>query len=203
MEYSFVVRPALFVFLAYLTGSIPFGLLLARLKGKDPRLEGSRNIGATNVLRVAGKALGLLTLVLDVSKGLLPTFLVLRFGADQLTVSACGLSAFLGHLYPIYLGFKGGKGVAVAVGVFLAISPLSVLLTIVFFLLVVYSFRYVSLASICSSWFFFLLLYLFDTPVAFLMLGLIVAGFVTLRHRENLSRLLKGKEPRIFGKGGT
>ena len=197
------MKVILFLLVSYLLGSVPFGLLLARLKGRDPRLEGSGNIGATNVLRVAGKTLGLLTLLFDTAKGFFPVLLASKMGGDPWTVAACGLAAFVGHLYPIYLRFRGGKGVAVALGVFLAIGPFFVFLTTVFFFLLLYLFRYVSLASICSSWFFSLVLLLFRAPETSLLLSLIVAALITFRHKANIDRLLRGKEHKIFLKGGA
>ena len=106
---------------AYLLGSVPVGVLLARMKGADPRKVGSGNIGATNVMRAAGKVTGALTLVGDILKGLLPVVLAFVVGEPAIVVAAVGLAAFLGHLFPLFLKFKGGKGVATALGVYLGL----------------------------------------------------------------------------------
>ena len=117
-------------FLSYLAGAIPFGLLFSRAVGKDVREEGSGNIGATNVNRVLGKKLGILTLLCDIAKGYLPVCLVATMLPQaenpELFIALCGLSTVLGHMFSVYLGFKGGKGVATALGVFLFFSPLSI-----------------------------------------------------------------------------
>ena len=124
------------VVVAYLIGSIPVGILLSKLKGKDPRQVGSGNIGATNVMRTAGKALGVITLLGDILKGFLPVMFALREGFPEYLVVVAGFAAFIGHLFPLFLGFKGGKGVATAVGVYLALSPFAVLGSFVVFVAV-------------------------------------------------------------------
>lgn len=192
----------LFLIFTYLYGSIPFGLLFSKLKGKDPRLSGSKNIGATNVLRTVGKGFGLLTLLADTSKGFLPLFFASEMGYGEISLFLFGLAAFFGHIFPLYLSFKGGKGVACALGIFLALSPLYTLFSILFFLFLLLLFRYVSLASLSSSWFMVFLLYFFGEKDPFLVLCLIIAIFITLRHKENIRRLFEGKEHKLFLKGG-
>ena len=139
------------IVLAYLLGSLPLGVLLSRLKGQDPRKVGSGNIGATNVMRAAGKTLGAVTLIGDALKGFLPVSLAIWFGLPGPVVAASGLAAFVGHLFPIYLGFKGGKGIATALGIFLALNPFAVLIAIAVFALVLDKWRYVSLGSLVGT----------------------------------------------------
>ena len=143
----------------YLLGSIPFGLILTKLFSHiDPRGTGSKNTGATNVFRTAGKTLGILTLVGDVLKGMVPTAIAMRWiltdqwGLSQHAwIAIAGLSPFLGHVFPIFLGFKGGKGVATVFGVYLVISPIAVVIEILLFSILVWKWRYVSLGSICCA----------------------------------------------------
>src|SRR5271169_680749 len=130
---------------AYLLGSIPVGVVLAKLKGQDPRKAGSGNIGATNVMRTVGKGLGILTLAGDILKGLVPTWLAIHYEQSAVIVAACGLAAFAGHLWPIYLRFKGGKGVATALGLLLALKPAVILILLPVFIVVLLKWRYVSL----------------------------------------------------------
>jgi glycerol-3-phosphate acyltransferase PlsY len=188
------------IILAYLLGSLPVGVLLSRLKGQDPRMVGSGNIGATNVMRTAGKALGAATLIGDILKGFLPTWLAMRFGLPGPMVAAIGLAAFAGHLFPIYLGFKGGKGIATALGVFLAFSWLAVLIDIAVFAVVLYRWRYVSLGSlVCTALMPFLLLVL-GAHRPYVALSVVMAFLIFIKHRANISRLRAGTESRI-GKG--
>ncbi|MBW1973316.1 MAG: glycerol-3-phosphate acyltransferase, partial [Deltaproteobacteria bacterium] len=119
-----------FIIFSYLCGSLPIGVILSKLKGKDPREIGSKNIGATNVMRAAGKFLGILTLIGDIAKGAVPVILACLFFDNPYIIVISALAAFIGHIFPIFLKFKGGKGVATAVGVYLVISPLSVVMAI-------------------------------------------------------------------------
>ncbi len=188
---------------AYLIGSIPTGLLLARLFAKkDPRTEGSGNIGATNIYRTAGKTLGLLTLAGDTLKGCIPVGIAMRWGLpDQWGIPAdawiafAGLSPFLGHVFPIFLGFKGGKGVATALGVYLPISPISVLLECFVFFGVVWKWRFVSLGSItCASTIPILIAFFRSDSQAYFILSVIIAALIIYRHQANIARLLQGTE---------
>ena len=136
---------------AYLLGSVPTGLLLAKALGVNIRESGSGNIGATNVYRTIGRKLGILTLVGDCLKGLIPVLIAKWLVLPDVWIAAIGLAALLGHVFTVFLGFKGGKGVATALGVFLGTSPLSVLVALVIFAVVLYIWRYVSLASITAA----------------------------------------------------
>ena len=194
--------PALWMLLAYLLGSLPVGLLLAKVKGQDPRKAGSGNIGATNVMRTSGKALGTLTLAGDVLKGLLPTALAMRAGEPQFLVAAVALAAFVGHLFPVYLGFRGGKGVATALGVFMALSYLAVLIDIAVFACVLYAWRYVSLGSLVAAALMPVLLLALKAPAAYVLLCLAVMLLIFAKHAKNISRLMAGTESRM-GRGRT
>ncbi|RLD92368.1 MAG: acyl-phosphate glycerol 3-phosphate acyltransferase [Aquificota bacterium] len=198
-HYLTVGKVALLVFVAFFLGSVPFGLLFARLFGKqDPREVGSGNVGATNVARAAGKLAGALTLVLDTAKGYLPVILAWGWLKSPDYVALVGLFAILGHCYSPFLGFKGGKGVATGLGVYLALSPLAVLIAAVVFGLIIWRFRYVSLASLSAAWVMVPLIYLVQKSPLLTLFTAIIALLITWRHRANIQRLLRGEEPRFF-----
>ncbi len=193
-----IITYILFIPWAYLLGSVPFGILVARVMGGvDPRTVGSGNIGATNVRRSAGKAAGALTLLLDFLKGALPAYLVWRLGYSPIMVSAVGLAAFLGHLWPIFLGFKGGKGVPTACGVMAAVAPLALLGSLLVFLIVVAVKRYVSLGSIFAAGLLPVFLSFLPRSREYLGLGMLIAVLVILRHSENIKRLASGSENKL------
>lgn len=184
--------------LGYLAGSIPFGLLIARaMTGVDVRKAGSGNIGATNVLRVVGSGAGALTLALDTIKGWAPVALSQSLGSPELLVAAVGLAAFLGHLYPLFLGFRGGKGVATALGVLLALFAKIALLIVGVWLAVAALFRYSSLAALVATATAPLLVWMFDGRPPYVALAIMICGFILVRHRDNISRLLAGHEGKI------
>jgi glycerol-3-phosphate acyltransferase PlsY len=188
----------LFIPFAYLLGSVPFGILVARvIGGVDPRSTGSGNIGATNVTRSAGKAAGVITLVLDVLKGTVPVLVALKLTNDVTLVNATGFAAFLGHLFPVFLGFRGGKGVATACGVMVAVAPLATLLSGVVFLVLVVVKRYVSLGSIVAAAMMPVFLSFLPASRGYLPLGVLIAVFVIIKHKENIERLATGKENRL------
>jgi len=192
---------------AYLLGSIPFGLLIAKARGIDIRKTGSCNIGATNVMRSVGKRWGILTLLLDALKGLLPaaTFPMLLHNMDLIPdvegwfKIACGCAAILGHNFPIYLKFKGGKGVATSAGVLIGIAPQALLIGLAAFALVFATTRYVSLGSVIAAVVIPIagvLLYREDGPLIPSVL-VILSLLVIWRHKANLRRLLNGTENKI------
>jgi glycerol-3-phosphate acyltransferase PlsY len=185
------------IFVAYLLGSVPVGVLLARMKGADPRKVGSGNIGATNVMRAAGKTTGALTLVGDILKGLLPVVVAFVMGEPVRVVAAVGLAAFLGHLFPLFLRFKGGKGVATALGVYLALDPFAVVISMTLFVLVLLKWRFVSLGSLVGVAAMPLLLYLLNAPNYYIYLALIIGTLIFIKHKDNIRRLLAGAEDKI------
>lgn len=189
----------IYILASYLIGAIPFGLLIGRLVGADVRLEGSGNIGATNVGRVLGKKLGILTLLCDVAKGFLPvwgvTFLLGETAAaKELFIVSCGLATVVGHMFPLYLKFKGGKGVATALGVFLFISPGSVLISLLVFVAAVAVSGYVSVGSLTASLLIPLWLWLLGESSAILAVVLAIVFLIWFQHRSNIGRLLRGEE---------
>jgi glycerol-3-phosphate acyltransferase PlsY len=193
---------------AYLLGSIPFGYILVRLfRKQDIRATGSGNIGATNVVRSGAKGLGILTLVLDLLKAFAAVLLAkhLAPGApgfpSDLAVAA-GIAAVLGHVFPVWLGFKGGKGVASALGVFLAIAPLAALCSLGVFIVVLAVTRFVSLASILAALMMpvFCMLWLPDRTPIFVGGIIFIALLVIAKHRANIARLMERKESRFGSK---
>jgi glycerol-3-phosphate acyltransferase PlsY len=182
---------------AYLLGSIPTGVLLARTAGIDPRRAGSGNIGATNVARTAGGRLGLFTLVGDALKGALAVALAHLASGTAWLPAAAGLAAVLGHLWPVFLRFQGGKGVATTLGVFLLLSPVAILASVLAFAITARSFRYVSLASMVAAVALALtsLLAAATSPVR--VAAVVTSILILIRHRDNIRRLRAGTEPRI------
>jgi glycerol-3-phosphate acyltransferase PlsY len=182
---------------AYLLGSIPTGLLLGKAYGIDVRKEGSGNIGATNLYRTVGRKVGIMTLAGDCLKGMLPV-LAVKFSSLPVEYAAwVGLAAFCGHVFSIFLRFRGGKGVATALGVFLALSPRAVTISVGVFVVLMLVWRYVSLGSISAA---------AVMPIAVWVLGegrvvvgvtMIVAVIVIFRHTENIRRLVAGTESRF------
>jgi acyl phosphate:glycerol-3-phosphate acyltransferase len=195
---------------AYLLGSLSFGVIVSRAMGlNDPRTFGSKNPGATNVLRSGSKAAAIVTLVLDAAKGWLPVAWVAAYGAPyglgDGTLAAVGLAAFIGHLYPVFFRFQGGKGVATALGVLLGLSPWLALATALTFAIIVFFFRYVSLASIVAA-VFAPAFYLLGDGVAWqasrasLLVVAVMGVLLVWRHSLNIDRLLAGKEAKLGAK---
>lgn len=189
---------------AYLLGSIPFGLLVARAFGRgDVRKVGSGNIGATNVARAAGLLAGIFTLVLDAAKGAGAVLLAEKLANDSATwMMIAAFAALLGHCFPVWLKFKGGKGVAAAAGIFLVLSPLACLAAVILFLLVVIFWRYISLGSVSSAAAMPLLIYFLwapgHAPPPAITVGAVAAALVIIyKHRGNLQRLVEGAEPKF------
>jgi glycerol-3-phosphate acyltransferase PlsY len=208
-----VIYPLLATVAAYLVGSLSFAVIVSRAMGlNDPRTYGSKNPGATNVLRSGSKPAAVVTLLLDAFKGWLPVVLVKWFGAPyglgEGTVALVGLAAFLGHLFPVFFRFVGGKGVATALGVLLAMSWMLGLATAATWLLVAYFFRYSSLASLAAA-VFAPVYYLFGGGTAWIMDKSIVlsiaamSGLLIWRHAENITRLVKGTESKLGAKKKT
>lgn len=188
----------IYVLLSYLMGAIPFGILVTRGTGIDIRTQGSKNIGATNVARLLGKKFGIFTLVLDVCKGFVPLFVVGKLMQGEphadLVMALCGGATVIGHMFPIYLGFKGGKGVATALGVFLYLSPLAVLGCLVVFLILVALSGFVSLGSLLGSASMIVILFFLHAPVWKIWLAVFVVTMIWAKHHQNIGRLLTGTE---------
>lgn len=192
-----MVTAGVLIVFAYLLGSVPTGFLMGYLAGVDVRRAGSGNVGATNVARVVGKKQGLVTLLVDVAKGFIPAILAVSLGLDNAVTSLVALAAFLGHLYPVFLYFQGGKGVATALGVFLALAPWGAAAMAAVFGLVAVASRVVSLASMTAAAAAPILLWLLSYPPYTIGLGLFIACGIIVRHRENIRRLITGVEPRF------
>jgi glycerol-3-phosphate acyltransferase PlsY len=185
-------------------GSIPTGVILSKaFSNVDPRLQGSKNIGATNVFRTAGKILGAITLLGDILKGLIPVAIARGTLDSYFWIGAVALAAFLGHLYPIFLKFKGGKGIATGLGVFLALSPLPAILSLLVFGAVLYRWRFVSLGSLSATAAFLFLLALLNPHRIYIPFALIIGVLIFYRHRENIERMLGGQESKIGVKSRT
>jgi glycerol-3-phosphate acyltransferase PlsY len=198
------ITPILLFLVSYLLGSIPFGLILAKLfGGADVRKAGSGNIGATNVARVAGPLPGVLTLAFDAAKGWLAVWLAGRVmhGEARVMVIA-GFFALLGHCFPVWLRFRGGKGVATAAGIFGALCPEAMVAALILFALVVWFWRYVSLGSLAAAAAIPLLVDLlwaphFAPPDVVTVGSLAIAALVIFQHRANIGRLARGEEPKF------
>ncbi|HEU4341533.1 MAG TPA: glycerol-3-phosphate 1-O-acyltransferase PlsY [Candidatus Binatia bacterium] len=182
---------------AYLLGSVPSGYLVARFAGVDIRNEGSGNLGATNVARVIGKRQGILTLIADTAKGWLPVFVALQLGMAPSVAALAGVAAFLGHLYPVFLRFRGGKGVATAFGVLLAVAPLATLVLILIFAVVVLSSRFVSLGSVAAAAAAPIIVFGLSYSLGVVAMSGFLALLIILRHRTNIQRLRGGTEPKF------
>ena len=210
MDVDFFVLQALAaVVAAYLIGSLSFAVIVSRMMGlQDPRTYGSQNPGATNVLRSGSKAAAVLTLLLDAVKGWVPVFLVQRLpgiGLDAV-IAACALAAFVGHVWPVFFRFKGGKGVATAAGVLFGLEPWLGLATMATWLIVAYFSRYSSLAAVAAAVFapaYYLLgakVVWSGAPLIALSIGA-MSAVLLYRHKDNIARLMAGKESRIGAKG--
>jgi len=194
----------LFVIISYLIGSIPTGLILSGATGVDIRKSGSGNIGATNVTRLLGKKLGILTLVGDVLKAVIPMLAVhwyfVRSGMAvkphdvDLAVSLCGGAAFLGHIYSIYLKFRGGKGVATALGVIIVLEPLTALISLLLFIAVVYFSGYVAVGSLLVSALITVWIWLLKGSPNHVLLAFFIGVLIWLKHADNIRRLFEGTE---------
>jgi glycerol-3-phosphate acyltransferase PlsY len=193
------------ILVAYVAGSVPFGLLVARaVRGVDLRRHGSGNIGATNVFRVVGKKWGLLVLLLDAVKGYGAVWAVRAVFdvTDIRTVLLAGVAAILGHSFSVWLGFKGGKGVATSLGVFLALAPLPTAAAFVFWAVVFAAGRIIAVASLCAAAVFPALIFWFDRDhpdfLWLLSVSLLLAGLIAYTHRSNIRRIFRGEEKKLI-----
>ncbi|HEY6553833.1 MAG TPA: glycerol-3-phosphate 1-O-acyltransferase PlsY [Vicinamibacteria bacterium] len=184
---------------SYLLGSIPFSYLVARSFGVgDVRQVGSGNVGATNVMRSAGKAAGVLAFLLDAAKGAAATLLVSHFGPEgALSPSLAAIAAVLGHVFPVWLRFRGGKGVATGVGAFFPLAPLAAALSMVVFAVTLAASRFVSVSSVVAAVSLPILAALFGAPLAVTLAAAFCVGLIVWKHRPNLERLAAGAERRV------
>ncbi len=199
--------------ISYLIGGIPFGYMIAFAKGIDIRTHGSGNIGASNVGRILGRKYGIMIFILDLLKGFVAVFLIPVFvselifptTSDNLLVVLCGLCAIFGHVFPIYLGFKGGKAVATSFGVFLWLAPIPVAIALGVWIVIVMVFRYVSLGSMISSVVIVGCIIGFESDpfnkgVYLTTLSIVVAILIIIRHISNIQRIISGTETKILSK---
>ncbi|HXH03693.1 MAG TPA: glycerol-3-phosphate 1-O-acyltransferase PlsY [Candidatus Competibacteraceae bacterium] len=192
---------ALFVAFGYLLGSLSTAIIVCRLLGlPDPRSQGSRNPGATNVLRIGGKKAAVITLAGDFLKGLIPVLLAKLAGVDPVGLALTALAAFLGHLFPVFFGFQGGKGVATALGVLLGLSWPVALACLGTWLLVAKLTQISSLAALTASVLSPLYLWLFRVPPVYVLVTLVMVALLIWRHKDNIRRLLAGEEGRLIKK---
>jgi glycerol-3-phosphate acyltransferase PlsY len=200
------MTPVLLVIAAYLIGGIPFGYLLVKgFTGRDVRTMGSGNIGATNVLRSAGRGIGIATLLLDALKGWVAVWLMARFGPEEtapLWMSLAAVAVLLGHAYPVLLRFKGGKAVASFIGAFLYLQPWPLFSVLIVFVVCVAVTRYISLGSVMAAGTFPLAVWMISHPPTPILLAALISGaLIVWRHRENIQRLRAGTE-HVFSFGG-
>lgn len=202
---SLMIYIYILIFVSYLIGSIPFGVIISRAKGIDIRSTGSGNIGATNVLRGVGKSAALLTLVCDILKGAAPLFLLYLILGERDSSSfvlwggMAGLAVVLGHLFPAFFSFKGGKGVATGLGVMLFYSPATLVAMIIIWLMTAAFSRYSSLSAITAYTAMPIILALSGAPYIKVFFGLLLAVLIVLKHASNIQRLLNGTETKIGG----
>ncbi|MDI6735383.1 MAG: glycerol-3-phosphate 1-O-acyltransferase PlsY [bacterium] len=185
----------LIIIISYLIGSIPTAYLVGRIFGKvDIRTVGSGNVGASNVFRIVGKTAGISVLIVDILKGFLPVLIVHCLGFDILIGIVAGLGAITGHIWTVFLKFKGGKGVATGLGVFLGLAPLPILIILVIFIIVVAITKYISLGSIIGAFLLPLLLFFFAREGIIIIFGTIASLLIIIKHLPNIKRLITGQE---------
>ncbi len=200
IEKADVLTFAAMMVASYLVGSIPFGVLVGRARGFDPRAVGSGNIGMTNVARAGGRGAAILTFAGDILKGAIPVVVARSLGLTAPELAWVALAAFVGSICSVFLGFKGGKGVSAALGIWVVLSPLALLFALAVFGVVLAAFRIMSLASIAAALVIPAAVAAVSAPHPFVLLAVAMSALVLLRHRENISRLLKGEEPKFIGR---
>jgi len=193
-----MIKISLLLIIAFILGSIPFGIIIAKAKGVDLKKVGSRNIGATNVLRSLGRWPAALTLLGDILKGTIAVAIGKYFGMGPLNEGLIGISAILGHNFSIFLGGKGGKGVATSLGVLLIYTPKAALITLLLWLLVVFFTKYSSLGAIVAFGLYPVNILLFDPDSkGKLTIAILITVLVLIKHRDNIQKLMKGTESKI------
>jgi glycerol-3-phosphate acyltransferase PlsY len=191
------VEEVVAVFVAYMVGSVPFAFLLARRRGVDLRIVGSGNVGASNVLRTSGVTAAVMALCLDGAKGAFAVVVAQRLTVGDATPVAAGLASIIGHLYPVWLRFRGGKGVATAAGVFAVLAPLAAAVASVVFVAAVWLTRYISAGSLAAALALPVVAAATDVGPAVVLGSLVAACIILHRHRANFARLLAGTERRV------
>ena len=192
-----MIKNILLIILSFLLGSVPFGIILAKTKGIDLRRVGSGNIGATNVLRSIGKWPAVLTLLGDILKGTLAVAAGRYFGVEPLYEGLMGISAILGHNFSLFLGLKGGKGVATSIGMLIIYTPKVAFFTIILWVMIVFFTKYSSLGAIVSFGLLPINIVLFDYDRTKVLVTVLISLFIVMRHKDNIKRLLKGTERKI------
>ena len=201
-----MLKVLIFVIISYLLGSLPNGLYVANLKGIDIRNEGSKNTGATNVFRVMGAKFGILVLILDALKGFIPLFIAEKFGVTGNSLVLIGITAVIGHTFSPFLNFKGGKGVATSLGIFLYLAPIPMLITLLMFFVVVGITKYVSLGSVLASVMLPLLILFIPVneklgnKVIVFIISALLGSYIIYKHRANIQRLKNGTENKFYEK---
>lgn len=201
-----MLKVLIFVIISYLLGSLPNGLYVANLKGIDIRNEGSKNTGATNVFRVMGAKFGILVLILDALKGFIPLFIAEKFGVTGNSLVLIGITAVIGHTFSPFLNFKGGKGVATSLGIFLYLAPIPMLITLLMFFVVVGITKYVSLGSVLASVMLPLLILFIPVneklgnKVIVFIISALLGTYIIYKHRANIQRLKNGTENKFYKK---
>jgi acyl phosphate:glycerol-3-phosphate acyltransferase len=192
-----VITELLLILAAYLIGSIPTGVIVGRLRGFDPRAVGSGNIGASNVVRAGGIGAAAMTLVGDALKGAIPVIVARAAGFPPSTIAWVGLAAFIGAICSVFLGFSGGKGIACALGIWLAISPMAILIALTAFAVALAISRIMSLASMSAAIVLPPAVAILGLPRHYLLLAILMTALALFRHRENIQRLSRGEEPKF------
>lgn len=185
------------ILVGYAVGSVPFAFLLARRAGIDVRMAGSGNVGAANVLRTSGTPLGVAVMALDISKGAASVLVAYAAAGTPYTMAAAGAAAVVGHIYPVWLRFHGGKGVAVAAGVFGVLAPLATIVATGVFFVTVWSTRIISLGSVAATVTLPSVAWAFGAPLSVVIAAIGVASLILFRHRANIRRIAAGGERRI------
>ena len=181
----------------YIIGSIPTGYIIGKINNIEIREQGSKNVGATNVYRIMGKKWGAITFLIDFIKGFIPTYFVVRHYLEPYMIIAAGIFTILGHIFTPFLGFKGGKGVATSTGVFMVITPKTLIISIAVFIIIVIISRYVSLATLTATMIFLITSLISEISVEFKYMIVAVSIIIYLTHISNIKRLLKGKELKV------
>jgi acyl phosphate:glycerol-3-phosphate acyltransferase len=192
-----MIATIVLILAAYLIGSIPTGVIVGRMRGFDPRAVGSGNIGTSNVVRAGGMSAAAMTLVGDALKGAIPVIFARAAGFPVATIAWVGLAAFIGAICSVFLGFKGGKGIACALGIWLAISPMVILIALVAFAVTLAISRIMSLASIAAAIVLPPTVAILGLPHHYLLLAILMTALALFRHRENIKRLSRGEEPKF------